>query len=569
MSIPFLTNVNLSQNELQNALIHKLSSAPGSPIEGQVYYNTTTHAIEVRTNSAWVSLSSGSGSVTSVDISLPSFLSVSGNPITTSGTLAVTLASQSAYTALARASGSGVPSFQAMDHNWISDFDTQVRTSRLDQMTAPTGSVSMNSQKITNLLTPSATTDAATKAYVDSVAQGLDPKPGARVATAAVLAACTYANGTSGVGATLTGNSNGALTVDGYLVVAADVVLVKNQAAGLQNGLYDVTQAGDGGTPFILTRNTSMDTTGEFQSAYIVVEDAGTANSNSFWVCTNSADPTIGTTAITFSQLNGATQLTAGTGITISGNTVSLTSGVATPGTYSSVVVDTYGRVTSGADIITSNGIVVRTSSGTFTNRTITGTSNRLLVTSGDGVSGNPTLDIHSSYVGQTSITTLGTITTGVWTGTAIAIANGGTGQVTAAAAFDALSPMTALGDVIYGGASGTRTALAGNITTTKKFLTQTGNGSVSAAPGWAVLVIGDIPAGVAKSYAGDVGDGAATSYVVNHALNTRDVVVLVRQNGSPYAQVITDVEATDANNVTVRFAVAPTSAQYRVIVHA
>ena len=79
------------------------------------------------------------------------------------------------------------------------------------------------------------------------------------------------------------------------------------------------------------------------------------------------------------------------------------------------------------------------------------------------------------------------------WTGQ-LAISRGGTGQSTATAAFDALSPMTTLGDIIYGGTSGTGTRLAGNTTTTKKFLRQTGDGAASAAPAWDTLVDGDIP---------------------------------------------------------------------------
>ena len=92
------------------------------------------------------------------------------------------------------------------------------------------------------------------------------------------------------------------------------------------------------------------------------------------------------------------------------------------------------------------------------------------------------------------SLAALSTVNNSNWSGTALAIGNGGTGQTTASTAFDALSPMTTLGDVIYGGASGTNTRLAGNTTTTKKFFTQTGNGSVSAAPGWNVIVAGDVP---------------------------------------------------------------------------
>ena len=90
-----------------------------------------------------------------------------------------------------------------------------------------------------------------------------------------------------------------------------------------------------------------------------------------------------------------------------------------------------------------SSGIIVKTSGNAWASRTITGTTNRLSITNGDGVSGNPTLDISTSYVGQNTITTLGTITTGVWTGTTIAVANGGTG------ATDASTARTNLGLVI------------------------------------------------------------------------------------------------------------------------
>lgn len=99
------------------------------------------------------------------------------------------------------------------------------------------------------------------------------------------------------------------------------------------------------------------------------------------------------------------------------------------------------------------------------------------------------TFSIISTYVGQTSITTVGTIATGTWAGTTIAIAHGGTGQTTAAAAFNALSPMTTLGDTIYGGTSGAGTRLAGNTSATPKLLRQDGTGSVSAAPTWSTLL--------------------------------------------------------------------------------
>ena len=98
-----------------------------------------------------------------------------------------------------------------------------------------------------------------------------------------------------------------------------------------------------------------------------------------------------------------------------------------------------------------------------------------------------------STWAGSTNLTTLGTIATGTWSATAIAIARGGTGQTTKTAAFDALSPLTTLGDTLYGGAAGTGTRLAGNTTATKQFLSQTGTGAVSTAPSWSVVAKADV----------------------------------------------------------------------------
>lgn len=132
------------------------------------------------------------------------------------------------------------------------------------------------------------------------------------------------------------------------------------------------------------------------------------------------------------------------------------------------------------------NGLLTQTAADTFTGRTVTGTSARISVSNGSGVSGNPTIDIDSTYVGQNTITTLGTVATGTWSATAIAETKGGTNQTT-----------YTLGDLLYSSASNTLSKLAGNTTSTKKFLNQTGNGSISAAPTWSALATGDLPTGI------------------------------------------------------------------------
>jgi hypothetical protein len=128
--------------------------------------------------------------VTSVGLALPNIFSVSGSPVTTTGSLTAALVNQDANVVLAGpvSGGAAVPSFRALvagdipslAASKISDFDTQVRTSRLDQMAVPTTAVSFNSQRLSNLAEPTQATDAATKAYVDASRLGLDVKDSVR-----------------------------------------------------------------------------------------------------------------------------------------------------------------------------------------------------------------------------------------------------------------------------------------------------------------------------------------------------------------------------------------------------
>ena len=178
---------------------------------------------------------------------------------------------------------------------------------------------------------PSTVLGAATKGYVDAGLQGLSPKPAPKVATTTTLPSYTYNNGSSGIGATITMTATGIVAIDGRNLILNDLILVKDETGGNApyNGLYVVTTAGAVGVALVLTRSVSMDISTEFSGAYLLV-DSGSTNAGSGYWCTNSSDPTVGTTAIIFAQFNGASSINAGTGLQKIGNTLSIDSTVAT-----------------------------------------------------------------------------------------------------------------------------------------------------------------------------------------------------------------------------------------------
>ena len=163
------------------------------------------------------------------------------------------------------------------------------------------------------------TNSLANKAYVDQVAQGLDTKPSVRAATTADLSA-TYSNGSSGVGATLTAGSNGAIVIDGVSLSVDDRVLVKDQSTASQNGIYRVSTQGDGSTAFVLTRATPEDQPEELTGGSFVFVEEGTANENNGYVFTHTGQPTFGSTNLDVAQFSGAGQITAGAALSKTGN---------------------------------------------------------------------------------------------------------------------------------------------------------------------------------------------------------------------------------------------------------
>jgi len=379
---------------------------PGSPVNGMVRYNTSTVGFEGYSAGAWGPIGGG-GTVSSITAGT----GLSGGTITTSGTIAInatgvtagtytypTLAINAQGQVTSAANGTapitsvsgtagaitatGSPAVTlnlatalAFAGKTISDgayTGATIDNSPIGNTTPSTGAfTTISATSGTVLNPPTAATSITNKSYVDSVAIGLKYHAACQLATTAALPSCTYNNGASGVGATLTATANAALTVDSVAVTVGQRILVKNQVAGLQNGVYDVTQTGSGAAPFILTRSTDYNTGGTAYNQvntgdYLFIQ-SGTVNANSSWVQTTLQPITIGTTALVFTQFSaGATTYSAGTGLTLSVNQFSITNTGVTSGTYGSgaiipvFAVNAQGQLTS----VTNTAIVV--SGGTF-----------------------------------------------------------------------------------------------------------------------------------------------------------------------------------------------------------
>lgn len=197
--------------------------------------------------------------------------------------------------------------------------------------------VALTGGTATGFPSPTNASDVAIKSYVDAVSSGLNILAPSRLATAAVLPNTpTYANGTLGVGATLTSATNTTLTVDGTSTALNDVILVKNQASAFQNGIYTQTQVGTGSVPWILTRATYFDQAAEMKAGSYTFVSAGATNINSSYTL-QAAVTTVGTDPLNFVQFSAAASGTvtsatigAGTGISVAGTCTITNTGTCT-----------------------------------------------------------------------------------------------------------------------------------------------------------------------------------------------------------------------------------------------
>ena len=237
----------------------------------------------------------------------------------------------------------------------VTDFQATAQAYTLDTFAPPAASVNMNSQKLVSVLDPTSPQDAATKYYVDAIAQGLQPKAAVRVV--------------------IVGNvtiSSVATSQDGVTLVQNDRVLLTGQTTASQNGIYTLGVVTSGFAP--LTRSTDADVSSEVLSGMYSWVQEGTVYADTGWVLTTDGTIVLGTTSLSFTQFSGAGQITAGTGLTKTGNTLNVGAGTG---------------ITVNADDI----------------------------------------QISAGYTGQSSITTLGAVTSATWQATAIAAGYGGTGN--------------------------------------------------------------------------------------------------------------------------------------------
>lgn len=367
-----------------------------------------------------------------------------------------------------------------------------------------TGAATFGSTVLLNA-NPTLDLQAATKQYVDNaVSAGLTIHTPVRLERGSNLNA-TYNNGTAGVGATLTNaGAKAALVLDGITTNTNDRILVYGQTAAAENGVYTVTTVGDGSTDWVLTRATDADTYGTNnptkldEGAYFYVTSGNTGAGESYVVATVGTI-TFGITAITFNQFSASPTYTGTAPIAVTGQVISL----------SGVVPATNGG--TGTDTITTGDLLYGSGTNTW-GKLAAGAAYKSLVMNAGGtnVAWNAVALDQSAAVSG-----------------ALGATNGGTG----------FSGYT-LGDIIYSSATDTLAKLAGNTTTTKKFLVQTGTGAVSTAPVWGTISGSDVT-GAITGQAGSVANALTFgTYLTGTSYNGGSAVTVT-------------VDATSANTVS------------------
>ena len=442
-------------------------------LAGLIRWNSDLVVTEFNNGTSWVSF----GTVSSVSVTGSTGLTVGGSPITSSGTVTLTLGTELqglsglAVTGLIARTGSGTFSprtitgtgsnISVVNGDGIAGNPTidlvnagtsvtgqfvSITTDTKGRVTATAAATQANittalgytpvnkagdtmasaanltftgGGTVTGIPTPISGTDVANKNYVDALQSGLAWKQAAAAASTVSLTV-TYSNGTAGVGATLTNaGAQAAFVIDGYTTVVGDRILIKNQASAFQNGVYQVTAIGSGVANWILTRVFDGDVSTEFNNLTLFVT-SGT-QSNTGWTQVTS-NPTIGTSNIVFNQFSGAGTYVAGAGLTLTGNTFSITSPIAT-------TLGGTGLTTIGS----SNQILGSNNAGTALEyKTIIGGTSITAVNAAGSITINNTGV--TSAIASTGISVSGATGAVTFTNTGVTAIAGTTNQITASA---------------------------------------------------------------------------------------------------------------------------------------
>jgi hypothetical protein len=548
MAKQFLTGLNLNKNELLNARIQNLTTAPSSPVSGQIYYNSTAGTLYYYNGTAWVALAQGGDVESAINNAIANATTddidegsnnlyytdqrvadyVSGSLDTddlSEGSNNLYFTDDRAKDAVANAFSGGTQQNITITYNAVSKtFDVTaengVGDSTTDDLSEGSNNLYFTDSRAREAISSGDnyivynnvsgaitldTSNVATSAYVDQeisdvnntidgltttdIAEGTNEYftdarargaisvgdnsltynsvSGVLTANTSTLATVSYVDtavqtAQSGLDVKLSVRAattedielSGEQTIDGVSVVAGNRVLVKNQDTASENGIY-VAAAG------AWSRATDAED-GELSAGAFTFVEEGTTYGDTGWVISTNGAITVGTTGITWTQFSGAGVITAGNGLVQNGTTF---------------------------DVV--------------------GTANRIDVAAN-------AVDISNTYAGQSSITTVGTITTGEWQGNAIAVLYGGTGATTAAGARSNLGATT-------------------KYAVSNSELEPTSN---------------------------------VVTWTITHNLNTEDVTVQMRDLGTD-ALVEADVVITSANVVTISWTSAANVAaeSYRTVV--
>lgn len=590
MAKQFLTGLNLNKNQLLNAAIHSSNGAPTlSPVAGQIYYDTSDNTLRYYNGTTWLTLAQG-GSVEDAINAVVDLLTTDdieegsnnlyftnqraldatnmaydsfGSAATAYGnaTSYADTAAGNAYTNATSYTDTAINGLTTDDIEegsinlyysdgrarlavgaFDSSLDYNASTGQFNANTSVMATVSYVDQEISDVTNAYSDADntlsnTITNAYVQAISNSantltqnyqdadntvvssltqdyqdadntvLDTLRGEIAASAQGLDIKNSVRAATTVGIADLNAFDG--TVDGVSLNVGDRLLVKNQSTASENGIYVV---GGSAPAYTLTRADDAGA-GELTAGSFTFVEEGTVNADSGWVISTDGAITVGTTAITWTQFSGTGQIVAGNGIIKTGSTLSVDAG-------SGITVD------------------------------------------GSGVS------IANDYVGQSSITTLGTITTGTWEGSTVEVAYGGTGATSFTAGEylvgDGSNAITTVSTIPGSDISGDISGNAGNVTGTVA-IENGGTGATTAAAARANL---SATTKYAVSNTTLNPTSNVVTWTVSHNLNTSDVTVQMRdlQDGS---LVEADVAITNANTVTITWVSsgAVSADSYRVVV--